>query len=312
MINKTKEEYAIALVLLCLFIALLGSISLLSTDTFGANNATTITRVLITNTAPTLSNLIVEPSSIDLIPGSITTINCTGNFYDSNGWDDIGRINATFYDITYGPGTTQDFNFRYINNSCGNATTACTQLSATNSSCTCKFNIRYFANNGSWICNMTIADEFGLSSTDNSSFAAINPTIGISAPSEIDYGNLSITETSAQKSANLSNYGNVQINISLRGYGGTDPDNQNNLSMICDGGSISNTYERYSVISGTAFDSMYNISNETVQIPNFNLPVRTNDTNYGSDRNTTYWRIYIPSTVSGYCNGTLEFYAVQI
>jgi len=308
--NKDKLQMFI-LFLLVAGIFLLSSISLLSFNAFGANNVTTITRVRVTNTAPNLTNVFVTPSTIDLTPGNVTNVNCTGNFYDANGWDDIGSIKAYLYDTDYGYGATQDYNFRYINSSCGNATTACTQLDATNSSCTCRFDVRYFANNGSWICNMTIGDIFGLNATENSSIMAINPTIGINAPSEIDFGNLSITETSAQKAANLSNYGNVPINVTLRGYGGTDPALQNNISMICDTGNISNDYERYSTASGTAFGAMYNVTNETTRISGFLLSARTNDTAYGNDTNTTYWRLYVPPMVSGYCNGTLEFYAEQ-
>ncbi len=290
-----------------LALAMVVSLTITSFDVVGANNVSTITRVNITNTEPTLYEVTI-PSSIDLTPGNTTLVNCTGYVYDVNGWSDINTSNATLYDTTYGDGTTFDNNFRYQNNSC-----TCTQLDAEqfNATCTCGFNVLYYANNGTWQCNMTIADEFGLSDTRNSSYGTINTVIGINAPNEIDFGNLSVTETSSEIIANISNFGNVPINVSLRGYGGTDPSNQNNVSMVCEIGNITSGNERYAPISGVDYNNMINLTNITTMISNLTLPVRTDDSAYGNDTNSTYWRIYIPSSISGACNGTVEFYATD-
>ena len=288
--------------------ALFTATTIMSSDVLGVNNMSTITKVNVSNSEPDLYKVIIAPNPIDLNPGSTYKVNCTGYVYDINGWGDIIKANATLYDTTQGNGGAIDNNHRYQNLSCN-----CTQFETENfnASCTCTLDVFYYANNGTWRCNMTIMDQHGLKDTLNSSTAVINSVIGINTPSEINYGNLSVTETSEEKIANISNYGNVPINISIRGYGGYDTNNPDNLSMTCNIGNISILYERYSTIRGTSFTDMINLSNITKEIDDFKLPIRTNDTNYGNDTNATYWRIYIPNSVAGSCNGTIEFYATD-
>jgi len=126
-------------------------------------------------------------------------------------------------------------------------------------------------------------------------------------PAEIDYGNLSVTETSSDMPANISNFGNTPINISVRGYGGTtNPDNPADLCMECAYGNISMGYEKYSLSSGTDYSAMTALTNTSTEM-NLPLPVRINDSNYEDDTNTTYWKIQIPLSIGGVCNGTLQF-----
>ena len=80
--------------------------------------------------------------------------------------------------------------------------------------------------------------------------------------------------------------------------------------MNCTKGTIANTYERYSTIFNQNFNDMYNLSDIAAQIPNFTLPVRTNDTDYGSDQNKTFWKLQMPIATSGSCNGSVIFNAV--
>jgi len=56
---------------------------------------------------------------------------------------------------------------------------------------------------------------------------------------------------------------------------------------------------------------MTNVTGNLTNIQNWNLPVKTNDTNVGNETNTTYWRLEIPLNVGGNCNGTIEFRATQ-
>lgn len=278
----------------------------------GVSNSTVTTIVNVTNGAPDLYDVSVSATPIDLNAGNTTIVNCTGLIYDTNGWDDIASVNATLYDTSQGDGTTFDNNFRYQNSSCSSSCNEF-QSSTTNASCSCLFPVQYYANNGTWQCNMSIGDAFGLSDTDNSSTFTVNTVLGIGVPSEIDFGNLSVTEISSQIQAVVSNYGNVDINISIRGWGGTQAysADYNSTAMICDTGNITHEFERYSVHIDDTFGNMTNITNTSVSVPNFNLPIRTNDTNLGNDTNTTYWRLEIPSSVSGICNGTVEFAATQ-
>jgi ABC-type spermidine/putrescine transport system permease subunit I len=69
---------------------------------------------------------------------------------------------------------------------------------------------------------------------------------------------------------------------------------------------------RYSVANNTAFSNMTNISFTAVQIAGFNVSVRTNDNakTLGQDRNQTFWKVNVPLSVGGNCNGTLVFGAI--
>ena len=301
--------------------ALFLGVPMITTNVMGANitNATTIAKVYVWNTEPNITRVFVSPTLIDLTAGNTTTVNCTGYVWDYNSWSDITNVSATFYDVTYGDGTAADNNYRYINNSCANCTSA--DGSGTNASCSCQFAVWYYANDGTWQCNMTVIDSGGnaterfyyFNDSEISSTVTINTVLGINAPNEIDYGNLSVTETSNDIPTNISNWGNVPINISTRGWGGTEDysDAYANISMICDYGNISIGYERYNITNGSSYDSMTNLTSEFAGIPNFTLPIRTNDINYGNDTNTTYWKIQIPLTIGGYCNGTIQFSATD-
>ena len=301
---EMRVNYGIA-ALVFLFLILAGT-TLTSFSVSGADNDTTLTRVNITNTEPDLHGLMLDPVSVDLSPANTTQINCTGYVYDLNGWDDVDYANATLYDYSQGDGPTTDNNYRYRNSSC-----SCAEVDANNASCSCIFDVWYYANNGTWQCNMTAYDSYGISDTNTSNNITINTVIGIDSQAEIDYGNLSVTETSTDKTANVSNYGNALINVSVRAYGGdTDATNPGNNSLTCDLGNITLPYERYSLSSGTDFTAMTAVTNDSTYM-GLQVPVRTNDTAYENDTQLTYWKLRIPLTVGGYCNGTLIFTAEE-
>ncbi len=291
---------------------LLTSITMFSFDVIGdINNRTTLTEVNVTNTAPILFHVEISPSTVDLVPGSTTQVNCTGYVEDMNGWADVKGANATLYDESYGMGDGLTFgnSFRYNLTGCG-----CSQLESElyNATCVCSFDVWYYANNGTWQCNMTVEDNYGLKSTLNSSGATVNTVIGIYTGSSINYGNLSVTEYSAEKILNISNFGNVNINVSLRAFGGTsDRNNPTNSSMMCETGIMDLGYQRYAKEPGLGWELMTEITNTTTIIPEYTLPVRTNDTSHQQDTNNTYWMVYVPVGVSGRCNGTIEFWATQ-
>ena len=312
---ETKGNAAMAAIVLgaiIIAVALLTGTSLVGNSVAGAPNATIITVVNVTNTAPVIYTVTIAPSDISLDPGNATTVNCTALVFDYNGWQDVNGSNATFYDITVGATASDDNNNHYLNASCK----ACTQFggSATNASCMCQFAVQYYANNATWQCNMSVRDNGGwalptqrinLTDTNVSSYAIINSLLAIDAPPQIDYGNLSVTQTSAEQNVSLANYGNIPFNLSIRGWGGDNETLGENYSMICGLGNISVDLERYSAQNGTAFASMIPLNFSYKNVWNFLLPQRTNDASYGADRNSTFWRIQIPSGIGGYCNGTV-------
>lgn len=295
------------------------SISLITSNVLGdGNNGTTFTKLNVWNTQPTVYNVIVNPSSIDLTPGNITLVTCNGSVYDRDGWQDISNLSASFYDTNFGDGSSGDNNYRYINSTCGNGS-SCTVISSTNVSCSCSINVWYYAFNSTWQCNFTATDRGGnateriqnLTDSGLSAIATVNTVLAVGVPDEIDFGNLSVTETSNEIAANMTNFGNVNISVSVRGYAGNDP--TSNISMTCDYGNISLINERYSLSNGTTFASKTILTNASVPLV-MNLTNRLNDsqTVFGYDVNTTYWMLQIPTTVGGYCNGTIEFTGTQV
>jgi hypothetical protein len=307
----TKQIFVSTLVAVFATFTVLTATTMVSFSAFGATNTTTITTVNVSNVAPTLYEIEFTPSPLNLNPGNTTSFNCTGEVTDNNGFSDVTVANATIFHSDYGETGATDNNIRYQNLSC-----VCKQLGAVaaNASCECLYTLQYFAFNGSWTCNMTVADAYGITSARNSSPTTVNSVLAVHSPETLDYGNLSVTERSKYMQVNVSNYGNIPINVSVRAYGNNGLQhhmNPYNTSMTCGTENISLGFQRYTMINATAFDSMTNITNATVQIENLSLSVRTNDANLGNDTNSTYWRLEVPSNVAGTCNGTLEFYAVD-
>ncbi|MCK5282028.1 MAG: hypothetical protein KAK00_01335 [Nanoarchaeota archaeon] len=308
--SENKEVVLFAALGILTILGITIGLTLVSTEVTGVNNETVITKLNVTNTAPSLYRVTVTPISVDLTPGGTKLVNCTGDIYDANGYSDISNVSGSIYDSAIGDVNIIDKNYRYYNSSC-----ECTQIagSPTNASCSCLFYVEYYANNGTWQCNMTVNDTWGLRDTANSSLFTINDVVGIEVINEIDYGNLSISETSNTIPVNISNYGNLPINISVRAWGGTTEYNAglNSTCMICESGNISIDSERYTTESTVDYADMTNITNTSTNIVGFYLPVRNNDTNYGNDTNTTYWAIRIPTQVSGFCNGSIEFTGIS-
>lgn len=281
-------------------------------NVFGLNvtNATVIARVNVSNTEPTIYKVKIDSPvpPIDLTANAATTVICNGSIQDTNGFDDIKNVSARFYDITVASNASDDNNTHYTNSSCGN----CTAVPGTNNqngSCLCQFGVQYYANNAVWQCNMTINDSGGIARDENSSFVTINEVLGISIENSIlDYGNLSVTQISNLIRQNVTNGGNIPINVTVRGFGGDNESIGQNLSMICEAGSnITFDNQRFYPGNNTAFGDMYNLTNQTRQIFNLTIPQRTTDSGLGNSSNSTFWRLQIPVGASGVCNGTIIF-----
>ena len=94
--------------------------------------------------------------------------------------------------------------------------------------------VAYYANNGSqWTCNFTVMDDNNLTSSKTNQ-TTISGLIAIETPNELDFGNLSVSQTSADKYLNVTNAGNVDINISVRAFANETGPNDENLSMNCE------------------------------------------------------------------------------
>jgi hypothetical protein len=309
----------VVLALILISTALFLGVSLSTQNAFASNvsNQSVIARVNVSNTEPTLYKVKIEHpldslGNIDLEAGNATTIICNGSFSDVNGYSDIEWVNATLYDVSAASNSPDNNNTHYTNSSCLQGGITCQQNPeiSSNGSCTCQFAVQYYANPAIWACNMTIVDNSSITSSQNAS-TKLNEIIGINIETAtINFGNISVTQVSNLIRENITNVGNVPMNITVRGYGGQDEDTGQNLSMICDPSiSLANiTFGkmRYSVVSSTPYVNMTNITNQSIRV-NFTLPKRMTSSGYGNSSNATYWRLEVPLGAAGICNGTIIF-----
>ncbi|MFH2020642.1 MAG: hypothetical protein ABIJ34_04460 [archaeon] len=272
----------------------------ISTVGFGQTyNQTSLvnTTVNITNTAPTVFDVTIS-SSISLVAYSNFILECNATTYDYN--NDTLEVNGTFHQSIVGSSGAADQNYRYYNTSC---TPLTMQDYSMNWSCT--FPLNYFTNNGTWYCNVTANDIRNASQSNISLLGTVNPLVAIKMDAVLDYGQLEANDISNDTVANITNAGNRDANISVMGYGAAEGDT---YAMICSGGgTIPLSNERYSRTNGTAYASMTQLTGTSVNMTNFFVPQRLSE---GADSvNSTFWRIQIPPSASGICNGKILFTA---
>lgn len=342
--RKTVEKTVLILLFLSLTFTLLLGVSITGEFVMGndnnISNNTVLARVNISNTEPSITSVRVDddilspPNTIDLLPFAPKVVTCNATVFDFNGYQDIvdsSTVYAFFYMDSIGYNAQDDNNTHYTNSSCGSCRQATAAEAAadgldvsTAALCDCKFAVQYYANSSSeWLCNITVLDsggtqtpplEINLSNNASSSFTTITELLAINTSTLIDYGNLSVTETSSEIVHNVTNAGNIPLNITLRGYGGTNESLGSNHTMLCELGNMSIGQQRYAFgtdqVGTTSFDTMTNLTNQTVQT-GFNLGHRINDSEFGADRNSTIWRLEVPLTVGGICNGTIIFGAIE-
>jgi hypothetical protein len=301
-----------------LAIAVLISISVfvlpfgIAPNSVGTNhkNVTVLTHVNITNSKPDVLNVTVYEAlnfsarNITVSAGSFKTVFCNATIRDWNGFNDVIYVNATLWHIaTSSFDAVDDNNSHYTNSSCTlNSTGSSSELG----SYICAFDVIYYSNNGTWNCNVTVMDNinktgFGYNRTTLYPVYALNVTDGI------DYGNVAVEDYSADVGANLTNLGNMPINISVEGYGARRGDG---LAMNCTVSNISVQYEKFGLSSGldylTNMTSLTGtlggslISNLTVLKQNTSTPIV----------NSTFWKLYVPPNPAGNCTGYIIFTAL--
>ncbi|MFH1849933.1 MAG: hypothetical protein ABH879_07175 [archaeon] len=320
---------AASLALFFLGVSLVG-LSVQSPFAWGANitNETMVTRVSIVNTEPNITSVTITPATINLQGGNTTLVTCSIYYYDYNGWADVGTngsVNATFYDyVSSTLNSSADKNMNYKNHSCQGVNRCQADSGESDPNygvCNCTFEVEYYANASNWACSATIVDGGGnatqnlydnISSSRNAT-AKVTQLVAIEVTDEIDYGNMSVTETSGEKVLNVTNIGNMGINISVRGFGGTKHNitGKENNAMHCAYNNITIDYQRYSRYQGVNWADMVQLAGTNTMVDDLTISQRTNDTTvtYGDDRNSTYWKLQIPPTVGGVCNGTIVFTA---
>ncbi|MFH2020358.1 MAG: hypothetical protein ABIJ34_03025 [archaeon] len=256
------------------------------------------TTVNITNSAPQITAVAID-SPINLNSYNTKTVYCNLSLYDYD--NDTVDVKGILY--LYGqtlPNNTNDGNNHYTNTSCSRIGNQDIYMNYT-----CGFDVQYFANNATqWLCNLTVSDGGKINASNNTGYATINPLVAIKMDPILDYGQLESGDTSNDTIANITNAGNRDANISVKGYGAAENDN---LAFVCTYGTIALNYEKYFRTNGTAYVSMNVLTISNAMLDNYWVPQRVSET--AESVNSTYWKIFIPAGAGGVCNGKILFTA---
>ena len=277
---------------------------------------------LVTNTAPQITLITLDddfvPSLgvIDLTALGTKNAFCNGTVTDVDGGAEISKVNATFYHVVSTGPTAADSNAtHYTNQTC-----FLSAASGNNKFFECLFLTRYFANNGTWQCNATAYDASTFQS--NISNATINTLAALSIPSSINFGSLDPGATSLVNKTNITNAGNIQIDLSIYGFANNATVSDNSFNCTSTIGDIRNNislyYLRYNVTDTTGaqctnfnwtttYWNATNISNAK-NWTNFNLGKQTAEGTLM--RNNTCWIVQIPPSIpASTCRGIVSISA---
>jgi len=269
--------------------------------TIGPNyrNISVDTRANITNAAPEVIR-VRSVGSVTLVAGGIYSLEVNVTVRDYNGFADIDDVNATLHHYTSSFGAANDNNTHYFN-----ATCAQTEQEGFYANYSCIFGMYYYALNGTWTMTVYANDTRDFRG-NNTNTTSVNVLYALNVTSLIDYGELAIYDTSANRTANITNFGNANINVTVYGYGATPNDG---LAMVCQVGNITISNERYSADISADFAAKQNLTSSPVSIPGFIVGKQTAPET--QIINTTYWQLYVPPNPFGACNGTVVFQAEQ-
>ena len=262
-------------------------------------NVSIDTQVNITYAAPTITAVIVT-NPVTLDAGDGQTVNCNVSVIDYSGYSFLNFVNATFYsNASSSSGAADNNNTHYTNTNC-----TATAQNGIYANYTCNFTVYYYALNGTWTCNATVQDNVSANVALKNT-TTINALLALNVTSLINYGNMAVGDTSTPQTANVTNFGNQNINISVRGYGNTSGDG---LAFVCMIGNITVANERFSTNASAGYAQMTSLSANFQNITGLTIPKQSNAT---LQINTTYWQLYVPPNPFGICNGTIVFQAEQ-
>lgn len=293
--NKIKVNRHI-FVLVAITIALV--IILPSTSGYNYEHFNVTSRVNVTNAGPEIISTSIS-SSIVLNAGTTTIIYCNATIRDWNGFGDIDNVNATFYYYLNNSDDPDDNNVHYTNLTCEEISNDGEFLA----NYSCSFEVYYYANNGTWRANISVNDSYSYSDSNLTSDTTINALYALNVTDVIDYGNLSVTDTSENIAATITNLGNLAINVSVLGYGTTEGDG---VGLVCEHGSnisvenqrfsgIVATWENKELLGSTNKDVNITIAKQTELL----TPITAE----------TYWQLYVPPNPFGICTGVIRFTA---
>jgi hypothetical protein len=293
------KTYKIALIFGFLIIVILALNNFISAYNYEQVNITT--RVNITNARPEIDRITID-QNITLTAGGSKSVRCNVSVHDWNGYQDIVLVNATFWDAN----NYVDAN----NNNSFYSNTSCTNYSGNGyyANFTCGFDVWYYANNGTdWRCNVTIKDGYGFNAS-NYNTSSIQPLYALNVTPLIDFGDMAVGDIKNNITANVTNLGNMPINISVAGFGGTSNVTGAGYAMICAIRNITIANLKYTInMTDWNAASATSLSSTNVNVTGLTVPKRITDQTW----NQTYWHLYVPPSENpfGVCNGTVVFSA---
>jgi hypothetical protein len=245
-----------------------------------------------------LSDGLAPDGEIILNAGSTRFVNCSFVAIDPEGFNNVLNATAAFYYYMNQSGDSDDNNTHYTNINCTLAANT-----SVNKTYTCGFNVLYYANNGTWNCNVTVINNYSISASANIS-NIIDPLYAVNVTDGINFANVSAGFPSNNITANITNFGNMAINVTLQGYALVIGDN---IGMNCsDHTNITITNIRFST-NNTADFSQKTPMSGSVQSLNFKINKQINATQIF---NTTYWQVSPdPGIANRICNGYVIFSA---
>ncbi|MFH1648945.1 MAG: hypothetical protein ABIA93_00140 [Candidatus Woesearchaeota archaeon] len=243
-------------------------------------------------------------SPVILSAGANTSVSCNATVYDYDGGDTIVSSNASLFHQTALQSDPDNKSTHYSNSSC-----LVTGVSGLYANVSCGFSLAYYANNGTWTCNMTVVDDVGLQNFNQTSLS-VDPLFAFDVSEQVlDYGNITVDATSSEQSLMFTNRGNQQLGLYAYGYGGNDPVTGENYSFFCPSINITIANQRYALSSGVAFNSMIPL-NSSLKDTTIVLPKQNSDSEVSD---SLFWKLYLaPSqqiVITGQCNGTIVFEA---
>ena len=267
-----------------------------------------------------------DGNNIVLTPNSTTTVMCQALVQDWNNDTDIYLVNATLYDINNATwDAADDNNDHYSNSSCVIDLDTHDAFGKVEDDwhalVNCSFEVDYYANPGDWNCSVYVEDQTNRSNRGEDS-GIIDELLAVGLPDTINYGIVNSTDVSDEQTVNVSNMGNVPLDITLNGYA-DELNKDDGKAMNCSKGSYQfidvenekfNLTDTNPIVSDlTEFNTLYTNLTSTLSPPvrQLDLYPRTDDLDPLSADAPTYWRIYVPKGVAGTCEGFIEFGAVR-
>jgi hypothetical protein len=307
------------IIILALMVMIL-SIRTIEANTPSANyeNVTVWTRVNVTNAQPEVLSIVIDENvngleNITLRAGLTRNVYANITVRDWNGYQDINLTNATFYAYTNTSGDPDDNNAHYTD-------ALCDFISGSGylANYTCNFSVYYYAINGTWTVNVSVYDDSYMEDPANFSdfkdwmtnTTIIHPLYALNVTDGIDYGEMQLLaagDISANITSNITNFGNMPINVTVQGYGVSIGDG---LAMVCDQRNISIDDERFSVDADDNFAAKIALDGNIQTIGGLTIQKQTDPVTQMI--NVTYWQLYIDPNDSpfGVCNGSVIFSAI--